>query len=161
MSQERIVQIKEEGEQALQFITTMAELEVWETKYFGRKSEFNAILKGLKNLTPEEKKMIGPLANKTKQDLFEAFVNAREALFEKNVDFEKERIDITAPGTSVASGHLHPITLAEQEIADIFSTMGFVIADGPEVDTERYNCSRGSSSTRYARYFLACHAEIR
>ncbi|HLC95424.1 MAG TPA: phenylalanine--tRNA ligase subunit alpha, partial [Patescibacteria group bacterium] len=112
---------------------------VWETKYFGRKSEFNAILKGLKNLTPEEKKMIGPLANKTKQDLFEAFVNAREALFEKNVDFEKERIDITAPGTSVASGHLHPITLAEQEIADIFSTMGFVIADGPEVDTERYN----------------------
>ena len=83
MLQERITQIKEEGEKALQAVKTTAELEVWEVKYLGRKSELNDILKGLKDLTPEEKKTIGPLANRAKQSLFEAFEAAKERIFEK------------------------------------------------------------------------------
>lgn len=139
MLQERIIQIKEEGEKALHAVKTMTDLEVWEVKYLGRKSELSEILKGLKDLSPEEKRVVGPLGNTTKQSLHTAFLSAQEILLEKSFDFEKERIDITAPGTAVSRGHLHPITLAEQQIEDIFTGMGFTVADGPEVDKEWYN----------------------
>src|SRR3990167_11052920 len=147
MLQERITQIKEEGEKALQAVKTTAELEVWEVKYLGRKSELNDILKGLKDLTPEEKRVVGPLGNAAKQALFTAFKKAQGTLLEKSSDFEKERIDVTAPSPSPAPpeeylyrvGHLHPITQVEHEIEDIFTSMGFVIADGPEVESEHYN----------------------
>ena len=139
MLQEHIVHIKEEGEKALQTVKTAIELAAWEVKYLGRKSELNNLLKGLKDLTPEEKQIIGPQANDTKQSLLRAFDSVKEAFLENSVDWEKERIDVTAPGVSVARGHLHPITQIEHEIEDIFSEMGFEIADGPEVETEHYN----------------------
>ena len=139
MLQERITQIKEEGEKALQAVKTTVDLNVWEVKYLGRKSDMNDILKGLKDLTPEEKKTIGPLANRAKQSLFEAFEAAKGTLFEKSIDWEKERIDVTAPGKLTSVGHLHPITQVENEIEDIFASMGFVVADGPEIESEHYN----------------------
>lgn len=139
MLQERIVQIREEGEKALQAVKTTAELEAWEVKYLGRKSELNEILKGLKDLTPEEKRVVGPLGNTTKQSLAQIFAAAQETLLEKSFDFEKERIDVTAPGLAVFRGHLHPITLVERQIEDIFVGLGFAVADGPEVDKEWYN----------------------
>lgn len=139
MSQERITQIKAEGEQSLQAAKTMAELQAWEVKYLGRKSELSEILKGLKDLSPEEKKIVGPLGNTVKQSLLKAFEETKEALLEKSIDWEAERVDVTAPGKSLPRGHLHPITKIEHEIEDIFSEMGFEIADGPEVDKEWYN----------------------
>ena len=139
MLQERITQIKEEGEKALQAVKTTAELEVWEVKYLGRKSELNDILKGLKDLTPEEKRVVGPLGNAAKQALFTAFEKAQGTLLEKSSDFEKERIDVTAPGVPAPVGHTHPITIVENEIQDIFTSLGFAVADGPEVENEHYN----------------------
>lgn len=139
MLQERITQIKEEGEKALQAVKTTAELDAWEVKYLGRKSGLNEILKGLKDLAPEEKRVVGPLGNTAKQSLAAAFENAQETLLEKSFDFEKERIDVTAPGRAVSRGHLHPITLVERQIEDIFVGLGFAVADGPEVDSEHYN----------------------
>lgn len=139
MLPEKIRSIEEEGKQSLQAVKTLAELEVWEVQYLGRKSELNNILKSLKDLTPEEKKVIGPLGNETKQSLQKAFEGTKEILLENSIDWEAERIDVTVPGRAFPRGHLHPITLIENEIEDIFSQMGFVIADGPEVETERYN----------------------
>ena len=139
MLQERIVRIREEGEKALQAVKTTAELEAWEVKYLGRKSELNEILKGLKDLTPEEKRVVGPLGNTAKQALFTAFEKTQETLLEKSIDFEKERIDVTAPGVPTPVGHLHPITVVENEIQDIFTSLGFVIVDGPEVASEHDN----------------------
>lgn len=123
----------------MQSIKTMAELEAWEVKYLGRKSELSEILKSLKDLTSEEKRVVGPLGNAAKQVLFMAFEKAQEALLEKSFDFEKERIDVTAPGRAVPHGHLHPITLVEKQIEDIFVGVGFMVVDGPEVDKEWYN----------------------
>ena len=139
MSQERILQIEKSGKESLKAVKTAAELEIWETKYLGRKSELGGIMKGLKNLSQEEKRVVGPLANKTKQAFQQAFAQAQEALLEKGVDWERERIDITAPGTKAPVGHLHVITQVEHQIEDIFTSMGFAIADGPEVESERYN----------------------
>jgi len=139
MSQEKIKQIEKEGMASLQAVQTIADLELWEIKYLGRKSELNDILKGLKGLTPEEKKIIGPLGNTVKQSLFRAFGETKEILLEKSIDWAAERIDVTAPGVPSLRGHLHPVTQVEHEIEDIFSEMGFVIADGPEIETEHYN----------------------
>ncbi len=139
MMKEQIEAIGKAGEEALSAITTMAELESWEIAYLGRKSELNMLLKGLRDLSPEEKKVVGPLGNSTKQNLIVSFDTKKKDLLEKSVDWQALAIDVTAPGTAVHAGHLHPITRLEHEIEDIFASMGFAIADGPEVETEHYN----------------------
>ncbi|MDO8566229.1 MAG: phenylalanine--tRNA ligase subunit alpha [Candidatus Moranbacteria bacterium] len=139
MLSEKIIGIQKEGERALSSIKTMAELEMWEVKYLGRKSELSEILKGLKDLASEEKRVVGPLGNAAKESLMKAFEETKETLFENSIDWERERIDVTAPGTAVPRGHLHPITLVEQQIEDIFVSLGFTVVDGPEVDKEWYN----------------------
>jgi len=139
MLQQRIIQIEKEGSASLLLVKTPADLELWEVKYLGRKSELNDILKGLKDLAPEEKKIVGPLGNQTKQTLHRIFEEAKNVIAESSIDWEGERIDVTAPGVATVTGHLHPITLLENEVQDIFSSMGFAVTDGPEIETEHYN----------------------
>src|SRR3989344_8395315 len=124
MLSEKITDIQKEGEAALSAVKTMAELEAWEVKYLGRKSELGDILKGLKDLSVDEKRIIGPLGNAAKQSLAKAFAETKASILEKRVDWEGERIDVTAPGVPAARGHLHPITRLEHEIEDIFASMG-------------------------------------
>ncbi|MFA5961891.1 MAG: phenylalanine--tRNA ligase subunit alpha [Parcubacteria group bacterium] len=110
-----------------------------EKKYLGRKSEFVGFLKNLKNLAPEEKKQIGELANKTKLEIM-AIINGKKAdLSNVGASAEKEKIDVTIPGKKRGVGHLNPISLVRRDIEDIFTGMGFEIADGPEIETEFYN----------------------
>ncbi|MFZ2299905.1 MAG: phenylalanine--tRNA ligase subunit alpha [Candidatus Moraniibacteriota bacterium] len=139
MLQERIAQIETEGTASLQTVKTAVELAAWEVKYLGRKSGLGDILKSLKDLSSEEKRVVGPLGNAAKQSLTQAFAAKQAALYEQSIDWEGERIDVTAPGVPVSRGHLHPITRIEHEIEDIFTSMGFAIADGPEVESEWYN----------------------
>lgn len=139
MLQERIKKIEIEGQKALAAVKTVAQLQAWEVEYLGRKSELNNLLKSLKDLPSEEKRVVGPLANAIKQVFEEAFQKFQTEFLAGNIDWEKERVDVTAPGTSVSCGHLHPITRLEHEIEDIFASMGFSIVDGPEVEREWYN----------------------
>ncbi|KKP81797.1 MAG: Phenylalanine-tRNA ligase alpha subunit [Candidatus Moranbacteria bacterium GW2011_GWF1_35_5] len=104
----------------------------------GKKSEFNQILKGLKDLSDEEKKMVGPLANESKTEIQTALENKMGEL-EDLIDMEKEWIDVTAPGKKIKKGHYHPLSIVQKDIEDIFTSMGFEIADGPEVESEFYN----------------------
>ncbi len=139
MLKEKIIKIKE---QALVEINLAASLEVAEElriKYLGRKSEFTAILKGLKDLSDDQRKIIGQLANSVKAEIEVAFVETEKKLKEKSFDFEAEKIDVTIPAKELKRGHLHPLSKIQYEIEDIFSSMGFEIADGPEVETEFYN----------------------
>lgn len=109
-----------------------------ETEYTGRKSELSEILKGLKDLTPEEKKEVGPLANEARKSLEAAATEARARIEAKTLA-EDDRLDVTLPGAAEPVGHLHPITRLSHEIEDIFAGMGFSVADGPEAETEFYN----------------------
>ena len=136
---EHIEKIGTAGEVSLAALKTMAELLTWEIEYLSRKSELNTLLKGLRDLSPEEKKVVGPLANATKQKLIALFEQAKKDLLEKSIDWQALAVDITAPGVPVHVGHLNPLTVVEHEIEDIFTSMGFAIADGPEVETEHYN----------------------
>ena len=136
---EQIEKIGQAGEASIATLKTMSELDAWEITYLGRKSELNTLLKGLRDLSPEDKKIVGPLGNSTKQKLIALFDAKKKELLESSIDWQALSVDITAPGTPVHAGHLHPITILEHEIEDIFSSMGFAIASGPEVETEHYN----------------------
>ncbi|WKZ32065.1 MAG: phenylalanine--tRNA ligase subunit alpha [Thermodesulfobacteriota bacterium] len=110
-------------------------------RYLGRKGEVAELLKGLGTLPPEERKKAGEAINNLKTRLEEAFDRALSALDEsgKRERLEKERVDITLPGRSIRPGKLHPVTQITDEIEDIFTGLGFDIAEGPEVELDYYN----------------------
>ena len=107
------------------------------TKYFGRKGELATILKGLKDLTIEEKPRIGQLANEVKKELVVLFDRA-EKLWHGQAD-EGVDFDPTLPGNRKDKGHLNPSTIVQYEIEDAFSKMGFTVYDGPQLESDYYN----------------------
>lgn len=138
MLEQKINEIKNKAFEEIASAKNDSELFDAEKKYLGRKSELNEILKNLKNLPAEEKKSIGPLANKIKNEILQAVGNRKNEICGQ-VDWEKEKIDVTIPGKRKSIGHFNPISIVQAEIEDIFISMGFEIADGPEVETEFYN----------------------
>lgn len=111
------------------------------TKYLGRKGEVASLLKELGSLSPEERKAAGEAINAVKARLEEAF-DAKVAVIESGeraAKLEKERIDITLPGRFIHPGRMHPVTQVMEEIEEIFSGLGFDVAEGPEVELDYYN----------------------
>lgn len=107
-------------------------------KYLGKKGGLTAILKQMGKLSAEERPIIGQLANKVRSDIEQA-INEKVAVLKAEAQAEKiksEYIDITLTGKKQSLGKLHPMTVVENEIKDIFMGMGFNIADGPEVDDD-------------------------
>ena len=139
MLEQQISQIKEGLKESIEKIQSLQDLNELKVKFLGRKSEFTSILKSLKDLSAEKRKTIGQLANETKNEIEDAFLQAERILKEKAFNFETEKIDVTMPAKKLERGHLHPLTKIQNEIEDIFNSMGFEIADGPEVETEFYN----------------------
>lgn len=139
MLEQKILNIKTEAFKAIKEARASERIFELRVKYLGRKSELNEVLKGLKSLSAEEKRMIGPLANSVKQEI-EADLQKAEKLFRSKLfNLDAETIDVTIPGKVIKQGHLHILSQIQNEIEDIFTGMGFEIADGPEVETEWYN----------------------
>ena len=139
MMHEQIEKIKKEALEALEKVTSREALEELRVKFLGRKSEFTAILKGLKDLSEEVKKITGKHANEVRSEMEHAFEAAHKKIAASRFDIAGEKIDVTVPAHRKAVGHLHPISLIQNDIEDIFTSMGFSIADGPEIELERYN----------------------
>lgn len=111
------------------------------TRYLGRKGLLTNLLRGLKDVTPEEKPVLGKLSNDIKKSLLEKIEKALEDITssEKHSSLHKERLDVTLPGRGVRYGKIHPVTRVEGEICDIFSTLGFSVVEGPEIELTYYN----------------------
>ena len=108
-------------------------------KYLGRKSgEVTTLLKRLGGLSIEEKKKSGPIINRLKKEITES-LQAKQKSFEAASRKTKEIFDVTLPGRRPSCGGLHPITQVMDEVVDIFRTMGFSIASGPDIETDYYN----------------------
>ena len=135
---DKILSIKNNALEKIAVAETVDVVEELRVAYLGKKSAFNAILKGLKDLSSEEKREIGPLANQSKKDIQNA-IDERIVELESMIDAETEWIDVTAPGNKNLQGHLHPLSIVQRDIEEIFTTMGFTIADGPDMETEFYN----------------------
>lgn len=119
----------------------LKELDLVKAKYLGKSGSINAILKTLSSLSIEEKKTQGSYINKQK-GVFQEMYDKRKAAIENQAleeQLKKERIDVTLPGRQAEAGSLHPITLTRNRIADLFNSMGFDVADGPEIEQDFYN----------------------
>jgi len=118
-----------------------AEVEDWRIAYLGRKGKLTALLRGLADLSIAERKLVGKQANDLKMRLQEAYdwriQNAQEARVEQVI--VGERRDVTLPGPPLPKGRLHPITQTMRDIVSSLSGMGFQVAEGPEIEWDRYN----------------------
>ena len=115
---------------------TLEELELVRVKFLGRKSEFSAALKDLPDLTPEQRATLGKRANELRTSFDTQLAAKRQALTRTGEDL---MLDVTLPGSALAVGRLHPLTQMTHAILDIFTSMGFEIAEGPEMELEYYN----------------------
>jgi len=110
-------------------------------KYLGKKGELTAVLRGMGKLSPEERPVIGQLANEVRADIENAITakkaDAEKAMLEKKL--RSEKIDVTMPASALKAGNLHPLTKVQRELEDIFIGLGFSIAEGPEVEYDYYN----------------------
>lgn len=121
----------------LQSINDLPALRDFELKYLSRKGELSGLLGELKDLSLEVRREAGELANVIKQEL-QARFNETKAEIEKKNEMTTY-VDPTVPGDKISSGSLHPLTLLSRELEDFFSTLGFMIMDGPELESEFYN----------------------
>jgi len=108
-----------------------------ELKYLSRKGELSQIMRGLKDLSLDLRQEVGELANQVKIELQEKFLEVSRAL--NKYASKTELVDITLPGERSPQGHLNPITLVQNEMEDIFISLGFKILDGPELESDYYN----------------------
>lgn len=134
--------LKMEADAGIENVKTQDELEQVRLKYFGRKAgALNDVLKGLKDLPDDLKREYGRNANELKMYLENEIEIKKNELSSKGSKEkeEKEKIDISVPGVKIHAGHLHPLTQIIRKSVGIFQTMGFEVADGPEVETEFYN----------------------
>ena len=118
-------------------IKTLEELENLRVKYIGRKSELVQFLRSLKDLTVEERREKGPPAHHLQSEIEEILNDKIKELIMRQETGAV--LDVTMPGKKVSRGHLHPLTLLEEEIRQIFLGLNFSVVDGPEVETEYYN----------------------
>ncbi len=130
--------------EALENASSINDIEEIRTKYLSRKGEFNEIKKGLKDLSDEDKRTVGALANEITQKLETGLKLKYDEFYKKelNEKLQKERIDVTLPGKYTQAGHTHPLTSTTNEIVSIFQNLGFSVVNddlSPEVETEYYN----------------------
>ena len=118
-----------------------ADLEQIRIAYLGKKGELTAVLRGMGALTPEERPVIGQLANDVRAKIEEALSTAKETLAAAQLEeqLKSEKLDVTMPANQGPVGHHHPLTLVQRRLEDIFIGMGFSIVEGPEVEYDYYN----------------------
>jgi phenylalanyl-tRNA synthetase alpha chain len=117
---------------------TVQEIEDVSIRYLGRKGILTQFLRNISKLPVEQRPAAGKKANEIKTVLDKAFKAAAEKLASQE-DEKDQKIDVSLPGREAARGTLHPITQVNQEICDIFSSLGFDIGEGPEVESDWYN----------------------
>ena len=138
---EELKSLQKETWSSLSKVSTEKELLEIRVKVLGRKGSLTQLLKNLGSLPESERREIGKKANEVKEDLEkrieETLLRIRER--ERSEALKREKIDVTLPGRKIPAGKKHPITQIFDEVIDIFSRLGFEVAEGPEVELDYYN----------------------
>jgi phenylalanyl-tRNA synthetase alpha chain len=138
---ESLAKIKLEFEADLKVCVDHHLVENLRVKYLGRSGIITRLLKNIKNLSAEDRKKYGAKLNELKNEFNNLVVEKMKELDsaatgEKIV---KESLDVTLPGKRIKLGHLHPLTQVFEEMKNVFTSMGYAIAEGPEIETDYYN----------------------
>ncbi len=116
-------------------------LDEFRVAYFGKKGHFTQMMQGLRNVEPSERPKVGAKINEAKQHV-QQLLNETKALWEENAlnaQLAAESIDVSLPGRHTELGGLHPVTMTINRVVDFFSTLGFEVAEGPEIESDFYN----------------------
>ena len=139
--QEKLKKIEELAINEIENAKTSSEIEEIRVKYLGKKGELTTILRGMKDVSKEERPLVGKMVNEVKSLVEEHIEKASKAIKnkEKLEKLEKEVIDISLPGKKNRVGKKHPLYLTLENMKNIFVSMGFTIEEGPEIELDRYN----------------------
>ena len=139
--QEKLAKIREEAIRQIQEADVPEKLNEARVKFLGKKGELTAVLKGMKDVAPEERPKVGQLVNETRTAI-EDILEETKTKMERAIREERlkaEVIDVTLPAKKNVVGHRHPNTIALEEVERIFIGMGYEVVEGPEVEYDLYN----------------------
>ena len=138
---EELQQILDQALQQFAAISDEAELEQVKAKYLGKEGSLTALLKGLGKLSAEERPVAGARINQVKQGIEAALHQRRETLQQNKLaqQLAAESLDVTLPGRGLGTGGLHPVTRTLERIEQLFHSLGFATAFGPEIERDFYN----------------------
>ena len=137
----KLEQIKAEAIREIQNSDGLAKLNDIRVAFLGKKGELTAVLKGMKDVLPEERPIIGQLVNDTRENIERLIEETKAKLeaSERELKLKQEVIDVTLPAKKNRLGHRHPNTIALEEVQRIFIGMGYEVVEGPEVEYDYYN----------------------
>ncbi|MBS5605809.1 phenylalanine--tRNA ligase subunit alpha [Clostridium sp. AF18-27] len=138
---EQLEKIREEALNQIEASEALEKLNEIRVAYLGKKGELTNLLKGMKNVAPEDRPKVGQMVNEVREQLEGRLEEARTALAKKarEEQLKREVIDVTLPAQKNKVGHSHPNTIALEEVERIFVGMGYEVVEGPEVEYDRYN----------------------
>jgi len=141
---DQLERIKLDALAALDAADSPAALEELRVKLLGKKGELTAVLKQMGKLSPEERPVMGQLANSVRASIEQKLEERKAAIHAAVMEAKlaSEAIDVTIPGETVTVGHQHPMNQVLQQIKDIFVGLGYQVVDGPEVELASYNFTR-------------------
>ena len=137
---EEILKLKEEAILEISSIQNLQDLNEKRVKFLGKKGALTALLRGMAELSKEERPIIGTLVNEAKEEIEKAITEKENILQEKEIQekLNRERLDITIPSTKIRRGSKHPMNLIIEELEDFFVSMGYDVVSGPELETDEY-----------------------
>jgi phenylalanyl-tRNA synthetase alpha chain len=135
---EQLDEIKRNFQKEVSACRDAQSLEDIRTRYTGRRSELTNVLKSIAALTPQEKQIVGKAANELKVELERRIAEITDRM-EDQEEASSSALDVTLPGIRPSVGTIHPISQTINRITEIFVSLGFKVAEGPEIETEFYN----------------------
>ncbi len=137
---EQIENLKNQALEEIVKSENSKELNDLRVKYLGKKGELTSILRGMGELSPEERPKMGALVNSAKQEVENEIQEKEKELAKKELQerLEKEEIDITLPSQKIRRGSKHPLNRVIEEVEDLFVSMGYDVVSGPELETDEY-----------------------
>lgn len=138
---EKLQKIKDEAIRQIRESGDLSRLNDVRVAILGKKGELTAVLKGMKDVTPEERPLVGQLVNETRVSIERILEDTKAKLEadEMELKLKQEVIDVTLPAKRNKAGHRHPNTIALEEVERIFTGMGYEVVEGPEVEYDYYN----------------------
>ncbi len=137
--EEQLLSIKNAAVSFILEATSEKELEEIRLQFLGRSGQLSLAMKELPKLPQEKRADVGRLANEVKQTIEETLEQKKGSVKREHLQTKKQKIDKTAPGIIPTIGHLHPMTHVLADVVDVFKSLGFQVADGPEIETDYFN----------------------
>ena len=138
---DRLKELQQKAFKQIEEASALDSLNEVRVSMLGKKGELTAILKGMKDVKPEDRPKVGALVNEAREQIEKKLAKAKEALEREELlrKLDLEKIDVTLPAKRRRFGHRHPNTIALEEIERIFIGMGYKVVEGPEVEYDYYN----------------------